>query len=72
MKPLTAVIVGCGHRSRVYAEVAIKFPEQLKIAALVDPDAHVRDMCQKLYGVPDNMCFNDLSEILPMPCDFAE
>ena len=66
MKPLTAVIVGCGHRSRVYAEVAIKFPEQLKIVALVDPDKHVRNMCKELYGVSEEMCFNDISEILPM------
>ena len=36
MKQLTAVIVGYGHRSRVYTEIALKFPEQLKIVALVD------------------------------------
>ena len=66
MKPLTAVIVGCGHRSRVYAEIALKCPDQLKIIALVDPDKHVRDMCKKLYGVPENMCFDDISQILPM------
>ena len=66
MKPLTAVIVGCGHRSRVYAEIAIKCPDQLKIVALVDPDKHVRDMCKDLYGVPEDKCFNDISEILPM------
>ena len=66
MKPLTAVIVGCGHRSRVYAEIALKCPDQLKIVALVDPDKHVRDMCKELYGVPENMCFDDISQILPM------
>lgn len=33
---MTAVLVGCGHRSRVYTEIAFKFPEQLKIVALVD------------------------------------
>lgn len=66
MKPITAVIVGCGHRSRVYAEIALKCPDQLKIVALVDPDKHVRDMCKELYGVPEDKCFNDISEILPM------
>lgn len=65
MKPLTAVIVGCGHRSRVYAEVAVRFPEQLKIVALVDPDKRVRELCKKLYDVPEEMCYNDIGEILP-------
>ncbi|MGN1077568.1 MAG: Gfo/Idh/MocA family protein, partial [Candidatus Gallimonas sp.] len=66
MKTITAIIVGCGHRSRVYAEIALKFPEQLKIVALVDPDKHVRDMCKALYGVPEEMCFDDVKQILPM------
>lgn len=66
MKRITAVIVGCGHRSRVYAEIALRFPERLKIVALVDPDKHVRDMCKALYGVAEEMCFDDIKDILPL------
>lgn len=37
-KPITAVIVGAGHRSVLYASYALKHPDELKIVGIVDPN----------------------------------
>lgn len=36
--PVTAVVVGAGHRSVVYASYALKHPKQLRIVGVVDPN----------------------------------
>ncbi|MFR3396404.1 MAG: hypothetical protein ACLTSU_02430 [Acutalibacteraceae bacterium] len=39
-KPVTAIIVGAGHRSMVYSKLALTNPELLKIVGVADPDPH--------------------------------
>ncbi len=65
-KCVTAIIVGCGHRSRIYASYALTHPEELKIVALVDPDKKVRELTRQMFGVAENMCFDYVDDILPL------
>lgn len=65
-KTLTAIIVGCGHRGRLYAQYALEYPDELKIVAIVDPDDHVRKLTQDMFNVPDEMCFRDMQEVLTL------
>ena len=37
-KPVTAVIVGGGHRSFIYADYSLSHPEALKIVGIADPN----------------------------------
>ncbi len=37
-KPVTAVIVGAGHRAFVYSKLALTDPDKLKIVGVADPD----------------------------------
>lgn len=37
-RPITAIIVGAGHRSFVYSELAKTNPEMLKIVGVADPN----------------------------------
>lgn len=36
--PITAVIVGAGHRAFVYSKLALTDPDKLKIVGVADPD----------------------------------
>ena len=65
-KQVTAIIVGCGHRSRIYADAAVKYSDKFKVVALVDPDKHVRDISKERYNVPENMCFNSIDDALKL------
>ena len=41
-RPITAVIVGGGHRSFIYADYSLEHPEALKIVGIADPN---RERC---------------------------
>lgn len=57
MRPLTAVVVGAGHRSLAYASFARNNPEQLKIVGVADPLEYRRREVASLYGFDDSCCF---------------
>ena len=63
---VTAIIVGCGHRAREYAQAATAYSDKFKIIALVDPDKHVRDISKELFNVSDEMCFDNISQVLKL------
>ncbi len=65
-KQVSAIIVGCGHRGRLYASYALSNPEELKIVALVEPDDNVMKLTKEMFSVPDNMCFSDMSQVLKL------
>ncbi len=58
-KPITAIIVGAGHRSMTYAHYAVTNPDRLRIVGVADPDAERRRTVQRLYDLPDAMLFED-------------
>jgi predicted dehydrogenase len=58
-KPLTAAIVGAGHRSMVYADYSTSNPDKLKIVALADPNPLRREWLGERYNIPEEMRFQD-------------
>ena len=62
-KPITAIIVGGGHRSFIYADYSIDHPDDLKIVGIADPDkSRVADAVKK-YGIPEENCFESAQEL---------
>ena len=37
-KPVTAVLVGGGHRAFIYADYSLTHPDELKIVGIAEPD----------------------------------
>ena len=56
-KPTTAIIVGAGHRSLMYAEYAKLRPDLFQIVGVADPNPVRRKMVQEKFGFSDDMCF---------------
>jgi predicted dehydrogenase len=61
--PITAVIVGAGHRALTYASYARRRPDQLKIVGVAEPDAHRRLCTAQLYDIPPERCFVSAEEL---------
>lgn len=62
-KPITAVIVGGGHRSFIYADYSLEHPEDLRIVGIADPDkSRVADAVKK-YSIPEENCFESAQEL---------
>lgn len=57
-KPVTAVIVGAGHRAFVYSELAKTNPELLKIVGVADPNPVRRKKAMEYFGFSEDMCFD--------------
>ena len=64
---ITAVIVGGGHRSVIYADYSLSHPEALKIVGVADPDPERREMCRQRYGIPEENCFETAADLAARP-----
>ncbi len=62
-KPVKAVIIGGGHRSLVYAELAVLEPENLEIVGVADPDVRRRSFICEKFGIPAEHCFETAQEL---------
>ena len=64
---LTAIIVGAGHRSIIYADYALENPDKLKIVGIADPNPVRREWCRKRYGFSAENMFATAEELAAKP-----
>lgn len=61
--PITAIIVGAGHRSIIYASYSDRRPDRLKIVGVADPNPLRREEVRELFGFSEDMCFESADEL---------
>lgn len=66
-KPLTAIIVGAGHRALTYAAYARQHPDELKIVAVADPRELRRKQVAELYNLSAAHCFESAEAVAARP-----
>lgn len=62
-KPITAVIVGAGHRSIAYSKYSLQHPDELKIVGVADPNEYRRQQAADIFGFGPGMCFESADEL---------
>jgi predicted dehydrogenase len=62
-RPVTAILIGAGHRGSIYASYAAKFPDELKIVAVADINPERRKRTAKTHKIEDKNCFTDWKEV---------
>ena len=62
-KPLTAIIVGAGHRGLTYASYAEQHPDELKIVGVADLIELRRKTTAARFGFSQEMCFETAEEL---------
>lgn len=67
VKPVTAIIVGGGHRSFTYAELALISPEKFKIVGIADPNPFRCEKARMMFGFPKENCFSSAEELASVP-----
>ncbi|MGI6209906.1 MAG: Gfo/Idh/MocA family protein, partial [Anaerolineae bacterium] len=65
--PVTAVIVGAGHRALTYAAYSKHRPDELKIVGVADPMEYRRRYVAELYGLRPDQCFETAEELAAGP-----
>lgn len=66
-KPITAIIVGAGHRALIYADLARTNPELLQIVGVADPNPQRRKNTAKLFGFSEENCFDSAEALARVP-----
>ncbi len=66
-RPITAVIVGAGHRSVCYGRYGVKNPDELKIVAVAEPNEFRRKQTAEEFGIPSDLCFETAEELASRP-----
>jgi predicted dehydrogenase len=66
-QPVTAVIVGAGHRALLYASYAERHPDELQIVGVADPIALRRELVAKQYDLPPDRCFESAQALASEP-----
>ncbi len=59
-RPVTAAILGAGHRATIYGDVSLQYPDRLKIMAVADPSPERRNFAAKRYQIPADCLFPDV------------
>src|SRR5687767_14680546 len=61
--PVTAIIVGAGHRALTYASYAQEHPDELAIIGVADPMELRRRQTAEAYGLSPDACFASAEEL---------
>ena len=66
-KPVSAIIVGAGHRAFVYSQLALTDPDKLQIVGVADPDPIRRKKAMEMFHFPAENCFETAQELAKAP-----
>lgn len=61
---ITAVVVGYGDRGSIYADYAAKYPEELVIEAVVDPDRYRLHLAKDKFKLNDEQCLTSFDALI--------
>ncbi|WP_141502084.1 Gfo/Idh/MocA family protein [Paenibacillus luteus] len=65
MNQMTAILVGAGARGRfVYGAYAKKYPEEVKIVAVAEPDKERRELAAEEYGLSSDQLYDSWEQVL--------
>ena len=65
-RPVTAILIGAGHRGTIYSNYAKKYPNELQIVAVADPNPVRREKIASLHNLRENFCFQDWKNIFAL------
>lgn len=66
-RPLKTVIIGGGHRSLIYAELAKLKPDEMEIVGVADPNEFRRNQIAEYFNIPAEHVFTSAEELAAVP-----
>ncbi|MCQ2484500.1 MAG: Gfo/Idh/MocA family oxidoreductase [Clostridia bacterium] len=66
-RPLKTVIIGGGHRSLIYAELAKLKPDEMEIVGVADPNEFRRNQIAEYFSIPAEHVFTSAEELAAVP-----
>ncbi len=66
-KPVTAIILGAGHRSMAYAKYAQEHPDEIQIVGVAELDEFRRNTVRDMFNIPQEHVFVSAEELAKSP-----
>ncbi|WP_309119755.1 Gfo/Idh/MocA family oxidoreductase [Paenibacillus sp.] len=66
-KHIKVVLVGAGDRGMGYATHALRYPDEMKIVGVVDPDPARRQRAAEVHGIAQENCFDSVEAFVRVP-----
>ncbi len=62
-KPVTAILIGAGHRGTIYADYASQNPDELQIVAVADNNPERRKRTARTHKIAADQCYKDWKDV---------
>jgi predicted dehydrogenase len=66
-QPVRTLLLGAGHRGSLYADYAVRFPREMRVAAVADPNPHRRHAIAVNHSLPPERQFHHWRDALDQP-----
>ena len=67
MKQISVIIIGAGDRGTTYARKMQARPDKYRVVGVAEPIEGRRRVIQKMFDIPEDMCFPSWENILSIP-----
>ena len=73
MKKIQVALLGCGDRGCIYADYALRNPEDMEIVAVVDNVPLKKETARVRYSLPENLAFDSVEAFIAagIVCDIV-
>lgn len=62
-EPVTVILLGSGNRGSIYADYAIKNPDEMKVVAVADININRLNKIKKIHKIDDAHCYSNWEDI---------
>ena len=69
MKKVKIAIVGYGNRGQVYADYSLDEPNEVEVAAVIDPNPYKLSVAKERYQMSDNQVFTAYADFVASGLD---
>lgn len=63
-RPVKVLLIGAGHRGMIYADYALKYPDEMQVVGVAEPNAKRRYKASLLHKIPSARCYTNWKEAL--------
>lgn len=67
MKQYSVILIGAGHRGKIYTDEMSKIPDKFKVIGVAETIEGRRNYIKEKHQIADDMCFNSWEDILSKP-----
>jgi predicted dehydrogenase len=66
-KPVSVILIGAGHRGNIYADYAVKYPDEMKLVAVAETNSTRRKLIGEAHHIAEKYRFSSWEDVFKQP-----